>query len=212
MDQAFGPGAWADLNAPADSGFLTGETFAYLEGGDFTTNAMESFLIAEATSILNWVSGGGRLFVNAAPNEGDGLSFGGLTLNYLSTFCGSLCSPVDPTHPIFSGITSSSFGGTFFSHGTVTGGSTDYIVDSDGASLLSSIALGSGAIFMGTMTTTNFHSLFDDEALTLRANILAFAANGAVDPVPPVPLPAAAWMLLAGLVGLAGLSRAKKAA
>lgn len=215
MDLAFGSGGWTDRDSPADSGFLASESFLYMEGGDGTTNEMESFLNAQSASILNWVSGGGRLLINAAPNQGDGLSFGGLTLNYLTSiqkYCESLCTPVDPSSAMFTGITTASFGGNYFSHGTVSGGTTEYIRNENGESLLSSIGLGAGAIFMGTMTTTNFHSVFGSEALQLRANILEFAATGTVDPVPEVPLPAAGWMLLAGLAGLAGMARRKQAA
>ncbi len=212
MDLAFGSGGWTDRDSPADSGFLASESFLYMEGGDRTTNEMEAFLNAQSASILNWVSGGGRLLINAAPNEGDGLSFGGLTLNYASgPYCDELCAPVDPTIDMFASMTTATFGGDSFSHGTVSGGEVDYIRDATGNSLLSSLGLGAGAIFMGTMTTTNWHSLFGEELL-LRANILEFAATGTVDPVPEVPLPAAGWMLLAGLAGLAGMARRKQAA
>jgi len=79
MDAAFGGGTWADIAAPVDTAFLTGDGFVYVEGGDRTTDAMERFLGANAAALLGFLRDGGHIFVNAAPNQGDGLAFGGLT-------------------------------------------------------------------------------------------------------------------------------------
>ena len=42
----------------------------------FFAAELETFLTANITLIENWVASGGKLLLNAAPNEGDGMSFG----------------------------------------------------------------------------------------------------------------------------------------
>lgn len=210
MNAAFGAGNWADIASPVDTSALTGESFVYFEGGDSTTDAMEKFLDDNAAALLTFLTNGGHILINAAPNQGDGLSFGGLTLNYSDGYCGSGCNAVDPMHPIFAGA-GTSFGGSSFSHGTVSGG-TALIEDSNtGKALLAELSVGAGTLFMGSMTTTNFHRNGDPAAL--RANILTYAADGAmVTETPQVPLPAALPLLAAGLGGLSMLRARRKTA
>lgn len=210
MDAAFGAGTWADIRSPADAAFLGGDSFIYIEGGANTTNAMEDFLGANGAALMAFLTSGGHVFINAAPNQGNGFGFGGLTLNYRDGFCRSGCDAVDPAHPIFAGA-GTSFTGRSFSHGTVSGG-TALIADSaTGKALLAELSVGAGALFMGSMTTTNFHR--GDDPARLRANILAHAADGAaLAQTPQVPLPAALPMLAAGLGGLSLLRARRKAA
>lgn len=210
MDDAFGVGGWTDVVSPVGTAFLAGESFAYIEGGSTTANEMESFLNANATALLSFLNAGGALFINAAPNEGDGLSFGGMSINYgPGPYCGSGCDAVDPANPIFAGA-GTSFGGTSFSHATISGGDSLIEDSSSGDSLLSQMAVGNGFLMMGGMTTVNFHSGTDPAQL--RANILAYAAAGGVAVNPAaVPLPAAGWMLIAGMGGLAAMRRRKAA-
>lgn len=208
MDTAFGSGGWTDLNNPLGTGFLSGENFVYLEGSQFTAIAMETFLNNNATAFLDWISAGGSLFVNAAPNQGDGLSFGGLTLNYSGgPYCNTGCNAVDPAHPIFAGV-GTSYGGNFFSHATVSGGISLIENIFSGDSILSEISIGSGSLMFGGMTTTNYHT--GTNPLQLRANILSYGENAAN--MTPVPLPASGVLMLAALGGLVGMRRRRKAA
>jgi hypothetical protein len=210
MNAAFGAGNWNDITAPVGATSLTGDSFLYFEGGASTTNAMEAFLDANSAELLTFLTNGGHIFVNAAPNQGNGLSFGGLTLNYRDGYCRSGCDAVDPAHEIFTKA-GKSFGGNSFSHGTVSNG-TALIKDSGtGKALLAELSVGAGMLFMGSMTTTNFHRNGDPAAL--RANILTYAANGAaLAQTPQVPLPAALPLLAAGLGGLSLLRARRKAA
>lgn len=204
MDEAFGTGAWQEETSPTDTHFLANESFVYVEGSDGTTDDMESFLGARAGAILDWIRAGGSLFINAAPNTGDGLSFAGLSLVYDGTnYCGEGCVANDPSHPVFDGIETAEFTGNYFSHGIVKGGSS-IIRDAEGNSLLAEAAYGSGRILMGTMTASAFHGF--EEGQELRANILAYGAGDHAPPA-PVPLPATALLLVGGLGSLAALRR-----
>ena len=210
MDAAFGAGNWTDAVSPADAGALTGDTFLYFEGGDGTANEMEAFLDANAASLLTFLTNGGHTFINAAPNEGDGFSFAGMTLNFGADYCGIGCDAVDTAHPIFAGA-GTSFGGSSFTHGTVSGGAALITDSGNGTALLAELSVGSGMLFMGSMTTTNFH--YGDDPAQLRVNILNYAANGATQvETPQVPLPAALPLLAAGLGGLSLIRARRKAA
>ena len=58
-------------------------SFIFMEGSDQGAQSLENVLTAHLTEIEDWVSAGGVLFLNAAPNVGDGMSFGfGVTLLY----------------------------------------------------------------------------------------------------------------------------------
>ncbi|HYV26383.1 MAG TPA: hypothetical protein VFA77_02550, partial [Candidatus Eisenbacteria bacterium] len=86
MNRVFGAGNWLDLryeSVNAASLLSPSTSFIFMEGGDSNADEMEAFLNANMATIQTWLSAGGRLFLNAAPNEGNGMSFGfGVTLNY----------------------------------------------------------------------------------------------------------------------------------
>ncbi len=209
MTSVFGAGNWVDARYETVNTvtlFSAANSFIFMEGGDSNANELESFLSANAPAISNWVDAGGRLFVNAAPNEGDGMSFGfGVTLSY-PDFSGS-ATAVDPLHPIFNGITAS-YTGTWFSHASVSGaGLTSLIADENGDSVLSEMLIGDGIGLFGGMTTDNFHSPQPD-AHQLLINIIAYAAN---TPLNAVPEPGTMTLLGLGMMGMAALRRRKQA-
>ena len=149
MDRVFGTGQWSDLrfetlDVPR---FLSESTFVFLEGSDQGAQNLENFLGAHLTEIENWVSTGGVLFLNAAPNVGDGMSFGfGVTLLF-PDFCGAARAE-NVSHPIFQGpfIPVGTFWNGSIGLATVSGpGITPLIANSDnGRFVLAERAYGNG--------------------------------------------------------------------
>jgi len=212
MDLAFGAGNWDDLRFETvniAALFSGGTSFIFMEGSDFTANEMETFLAANQAALEGWVAGGGSVFINAAPNEGDGMSygFGGVSLNY-SDFSGS-ATAINGAHAIFNGPllpAGTNFTGNWFSHASVSGGGiTGLIQDDDGSFVLASLSFGAGHALFGGMTTTNWHDP-DPNSLNLRANILSYGADQAT----PVPEPATLSLLGLGFLGAARRLRRKK--
>lgn len=152
--------------------------FVFLEGSDSHAAELETFLTANMATIETWVSNGGKLLLNSAPNEGDGMSFGfsGTSLVY-DGGAGSV-SAADGTHPIFNGPyvpCGTAFTGTNFSHARVTGtGLTSVIIETGSSDItLAEKVWGSGIVMFGGMTTSNWHSPVPN-ANNLRANIISY--------------------------------------
>ena len=208
MDAVFGGGGWDDLRyetVNTASLFSASNRFIFMEGGDSTANELEAFITANQVAMESWVAGGGSLFINSAPNEGDGMSYGfGVSLNY-PDFATDPNTGVDPAHAIFNGpygATGNVFTGNWFGHATVTGaGLNDLILNANGDSVLSEMAYGAGFLMVGGMTTLNFQ---DPNSDILRQNVIHYAAANAV----ATPEPAIAMLLAMGLVGF-GFARRK---
>ena len=152
--------------------------FVFIDGSDSHAQECENFLIANMAAIEAWVSAGGKLLLNSAPNEGDGMSFGfgGTSLVY-DGGSGSV-QAFAPAHPIFSGPftpVGTAWTGSNFSHAQVTGTGIATIINETGFAdiTLGEKVWGSGIVMFGGMTTNNFHSPLT-EAANLRANILVY--------------------------------------
>ena len=182
MNAVFGIGNWVDARfETVDTGPLFAAEFIFMEGSDFTANELENFLTANASAIDSFVRGGGVIFVNSAPNEGDGMSLGFGASLQRNVFCRSGCTAVDPAHPIFNGPhlpVGTSWTGNAFSHAIIHGPITPLIRDSSGNTILGELEVGSGLVVLGGMTMPSFHSP-QPQAQNLRQNIIAYARNAA---------------------------------
>jgi hypothetical protein len=202
MDTVFGVGNWNDLRYETvnTATLFATPDFIFMEGSDDNADEMELFLSTNNAAIESFILGGGVIFFNAAPNEGDGMNYAfGETLIYNpGPFCSSFCDAVDGAHTIFQDIgfgpTGTSFGGDGFSH-AITGGATSLIEDSSGNTLLGEMQEGLGLAIFGGMTTTNFHTP-QPGATNLRENILAYGAAN----VNPIPEPGAAMLFGVGMI------------
>lgn len=189
MDAVFGAGNWTEsYYETADPGVLlsTDYDFIFMEGGSSTANEMEAFVDANIAAMEAWVYAGGHLFLNAAPNEGDGMDwgFGGVTLEYSGSlhYITSVVA-ADNQHPIFNGPftpVTTAYTGNYFAHAIVP----DYLnqrvlirATSDPEKhVLTSVSWGSGLVFFGGMTTVGWHQP-QPEAYNLRANMISYLGN-----------------------------------
>jgi MYXO-CTERM domain-containing protein len=188
MDAVFGPGNWDDLRfefVDPDALFSASYGFIYLEGSDGGADELAAFLSANQMAMEDWVNGGGRLFLNAAPNEGGNQAwgFGGVTLT-VSDF-GNSGTASDATHPIWNGPflpVATDFTGNSFSHASLSGGGTTTLIvdiDASGQPRLAELDWGSGLALFGGLTTDNWWSPLP-ESHYLRENIIYYAAGGGV--------------------------------
>lgn len=163
--------------------FSAATSFVFMEGSDSHANELETFLNTNMAAIEAWVAAGGRLFLNAAPNEGDGMSFGFGGVNCTYAYYTNTATAVDATHPIFNGPYTpvvTTYTGSSFGHAIITGGDAVGIIDdafAPGNYTCSELPYGAGLVVFGGMTTNNFHSPLT-EAANLRANILSYASCG----------------------------------
>lgn len=192
LTQVFGAN-WEDLRYETVTNigalFSAAKQFIFMEGSDIDANAMGLFLTNNLGAISNWVSGGGSLFVNAAPNQGGNINFGfGALLTYPDA-C-TTAQAVSPAHPIFNGPfgpVGTSFTGNAFGHATVSGpGLTPLITDAaSGRFELAERTYGTGHLMFGGMTLPIFHQP-QPQGSNLLANILFYGAHGAETNFPPV--------------------------
>ncbi len=162
MDAVFGSGAWDDVSyetTPAIDVFDANHSFIYMEGGNVSTNELLAYLSANQSTIENWVSNGGSLFLNFASNEVNGtsnLGFGGVTNT--GEFFPITGSASVPGHPIFNGPNvpaTGPYAGDFFAHNYITNGGTTLIESEyEGVSkpIVTELSFGSGIAIFGGLT------------------------------------------------------------
>jgi len=196
MNRVFGSNVWKNLRYETVNPavlFSPAMHFIFLAGSDNNANALNTFLAANRSTMQSWVSNGGSLFINAAPNEGGNINFSfGVTLNYndpvTTSYNGTVVAPVNP---IFNGPftpVGTSWTGSAFSHATVSGARLIPLIinTNNGSIILGEMAAGFGHVLFGGMTVPTYQSP-SPQAANLRANILAYGnANpqGTFDDLP----------------------------
>ncbi len=178
MDAVFGA-AWHQLTYEGVNPqqlFSDSYNFIFLEGTANNANELEAFLETNQQLIEDWVAAGNALFLNAGPNEGDGMSFGfgGVQLvrgTYDSAFA------VTPTLPMFNGPLTpvlTAYGGTFSLGAVIIPPDMDttrILAAQNGTDLLVQANWGAGKVLFGGMNLTGFHTP-QAESLKFRRNIL----------------------------------------
>lgn len=164
--------------------FAEDRLFVYLEGSDNMTDALEVFLDANRAAAESWVKKGGRLYINAAPNVGDGLTtvFG---VNIAANELADDAVAASPIAPFLMGpvaISTASFLGDSASHAAVVGGKLRPLLRNELDHLtLASCSKSKGRVFIGGLTTPNWWDP-DPDAEAMRANTLAFFCGRQLDP------------------------------
>ncbi|MBS1583979.1 MAG: hypothetical protein JSS82_00315, partial [Bacteroidetes bacterium] len=186
MNNVYGAGNWQQGTYSTNPATIFSPTtcMVFLEGSDVNALAMNTFLTANITTIENWVNGGGRLFMNAAPNQGGNINYGfsGTTLQYPPSYY-TTADAVNPTNPIFLGPylpTTTTYTGTAFAHAYIAGtGLTDLINGTVGYPVhpvCSQKLWGTGIAFFGGMTQPYFWSP-QPQGNNLWYNIIYYVAN-----------------------------------
>jgi hypothetical protein len=161
-----------------------------MEGGDNNATALNTFLTTYSSQIATWVANGGRLFINAAPNQGNNIAMGfGMTLNVDSTdyTTGSNSGyAVNLSHPIFADnlqpVGTNFSGGDAFSHGYLSGSTTfnSILQDDQGRPVLIEFRWGQGLVLLGGMTMDIFQSPWPNTH-NLRTNIIWYTATATLN-------------------------------
>ena len=190
MNNVYGPGNWtqntyAQATTNVATIFSPASCLVFIEGSDQNAIAMNNYLLANITAIETWVSGGGRLFLNAAPNQGGNIDygFGGTLLNYAPSYY-TTADAVSPTNPIFLGPylpTATTYTGNYFAHAYLTGtGLTNLLEGTIGYPTVEPVCSdklwGTGIAFFGTMTQPNWWQP-QPQAANLWYNILYYVAT-----------------------------------
>ena len=180
MDAVFGGGNWTAATYNDDALTVLGDAaFMYLEGSDSSADELNAWLGANMASVEEWINNGGKLYINAAPNEGGNIAFPfGVTLNYPDF---SAEGHAAGSHPIFDGPftpVATDYTGNSFGHATLSGGSTTTIIENEfGSAVLAEGDVTNGAIMYGGMTAP-FWQEPQPESQNLLQNILDYVAFG----------------------------------
>lgn len=210
MNTTFGAGKWVKSNGFSTNVFANAD-FVFLDGSDGNANEFNSFLSANRTAIATYVDNGGRLFLNAAPNQGGSIDLGfGVTLQYPG-FSGQVnVTAAGVAAGLTTGGIASSYQGGSFGHATVSGGGiSDLIESQQGGIVFGAMQYGKGFVAFGGQTTTNFHSPNND-AQRLLVNELQYVASAETQGSADVPEPAS--LALLGLGALAIVAARRKSA
>lgn len=187
MTAVFGAANYTTLtfaNANPATVFAPTTQFVFLEGSDANATALNTYITANIAAIESWVNAGGRLFLNAAPNQGGNMNwgFGGVVLDYSNAQ--SNVTATLPAHPIYTGPfipVTTSYTGSSYSHAHITGGGTTSLLAGGGFNVLTEKNWGAGLVLFGGITSPNFHTPAI-EAQNLWQNIISYTSGASVAP------------------------------
>ena len=207
MNGAFGAGNWDRLTSYSNAMFSGGYSFIFVDGGNDNSN-FSSWLSSGGTAAAEaYVTGGGALLLDAAPNYSTGpMQTGfGSQINYPG-FSNDITVNLAG---IAAGLSNFGAGtvytGSAFAHSNVTGGGLTSLIDGEGGVVFAEGYFGAGHLSVSGETTTNFR--YGPDANQLRINELVHAAGGAG----AVPEPASWALMMVGFGGLGVALRRRRA-
>ena len=186
MTNVFGA-SWVQYNysTAAATIFNASTTFVMMEGSENNDGFLDAYMAANQATIENWVTNGGRLFINEAPwNNGNrNLGFSNTILNYNTTYseASNNVSTSVPGNQIFLGPytpTATSYNGGYFAHAWISGtGLTSLLYNisyaPDVRSVLAYKKWGNGVVFFGGCTQPNFWNP-NPQGVNLWQNIFSY--------------------------------------
>lgn len=186
MNAVFGSRGWTlglfETLDPVEV-FVPATQYVFIDGSDAGAEELKIFLAENGNLIEHWVDAGGRLFLNAAPNEGGniGFGFGGVDLIFDGEVTGSDDAAIAAgaeEHPIFTGPgdPGTAWTGHSFAHAILTGDFANLIVNPGEETLCAELEWGAGIVIFGGMTITEFQEP-QPEATNLRKNIHSYLSG-----------------------------------
>jgi len=205
MNNVFGAGNWTFYNSYAAatpaSVFSAANAFVFLEGGDGSDGAWQTYVNANAAAILNWVNAGGALLIQSAgwSNFTTTLGPGTLTDAATENSCGTLTAAGAAAFT----TTANNQCGNYLAHDVVSGaGLTSFMTgNTNGLSIVAGTAYGAGYIMYSGLTNVQFHN----NGASLLNDVVGYTAQQTA-----VPEPASMLLLGSGLLGLAARVRRKR--
>lgn len=206
MNSAFGSGNWTRFNAYTLDVF-TGAEFVFLDGSDSNANEFSSFLAANSAQIASYVTNGGHLFLNAAPNQGSSFDMGfGVQLKYTDFSSSVTVTAAGVAAGLTEGGLTTNYTGSSFAHATVSGADLSNLIAGPTGTVFGAKSVGAGFVAFGGQTTTNFHFPSSDSK-ALLVNELRYVDGG----VGVVPEPASVVLFGLGMTFLVAMRRRKSA-
>lgn len=204
MDTAFGTGNWTKSYG-FNMGLFSGANMVFLDGSEYSADQLSSFIVANKSSIQDYVADGGHLFINSAPLQGGSFDMGfGVTLNFsmekgfVSPY--GTITAAGVAAGLSGGDISTNYEGAYFSHSSVSGPISNLVEGSHGT-VFGAMNYGDGFVAFGGQTVANYHRPYAD-AKILLVNELRYVANTSA-----VPEPETYAMLLAGLAVMGSAAR-----
>ncbi len=185
MNTAFGAGNWTQSffqTVNVNALLQPSVCLIYLDGSSTGANEFNTFFATNSAALQNWVSSGGHLLMNAAPNEGGNinLGFGGVILTYSTGPYNKTITavPAQSNHAIYNGPAlpcGTTFTANYVSHGFISGGAPTALITGTAGTALAELSFGTGKVMFGTIIPSSF--MEQPIGPNFKSNILSYLGS-----------------------------------